>query len=207
MNCPFCYNAHVWAKEHKVEEDYFDRGLNDNNDGSSCSIGKSSNEFSIMFNSGMGKPCEIEFRNWYSGLWHTVGYYYPKFCPECGRKLDEYVIDNRGTSYEKHKEENFIPISKDFVAIDSEGNEVDYAVFDGDRVIEKDKHEWIKALKHETGYSYALCQDAYDYMKRRNGTKDLAIAYLKVKQLGPNNKKPFDERVLDYLKDMQVQGK
>ena len=28
MSCPFCYNAHVWAKEPRVEDDYFDAGLN-----------------------------------------------------------------------------------------------------------------------------------------------------------------------------------
>jgi hypothetical protein len=52
-----------------------------------------------MFNSGMGKPCEIEFRNWYNGRWHAVGYYYPKFCPECGRELNEYIVGERGVSY------------------------------------------------------------------------------------------------------------
>lgn len=103
MSCHFCYNAYVWAKEPKTEEDYFDEGLHDDNDGSSCSIGKSGDSFSIMFNSGMGKPCEIEFRNWYNGRWHTVGYYYPKFCPECGRLLDEYKIDERGTKYESKR--------------------------------------------------------------------------------------------------------
>ena len=205
MSCHFCYNAHVWAKELKTEENYFDEGLDDNNDGSSCSIGKSRDEFSIMFNSGMGKPCEIEFRNWFSGQWHTIGYYYPKFCPECGRPLDEYIIGERGQSFDRKKESTVN--NKNLVAVDSEGNEIDFAILDNEFVVEEDKHKFINSLRHETGCSYLICMDAYDYMKRRNGTKDLAIAYLKVKQLGPNSKKTFDERVLDYLKDMQVQGK
>jgi hypothetical protein len=106
--CRFCYNAHVWAKEPKTEEDYFDNGLDDDNDGSSCIIGKCSDKFSIMFNSGMGKPCEIEFRKLGDDqMWHTVGYYYPKFCPECGRQLNEYKIDERGTKYERIQRKNY----------------------------------------------------------------------------------------------------
>lgn len=102
MSCHFCYNVHVWAKEPHDDEDYFDGGLNDDNDGSSCVIGRADKEFSIMLNSGMGRPCEIEFRTWgKDNMWHAAGYYYPKFCPECGRKLDEYVIDERGTSFRK----------------------------------------------------------------------------------------------------------
>lgn len=102
MSCRFCYNAHVWAKEPKTEEDYFGRGLDADNDGSSCGVGRAGEGFSIMFNSGMGKPCEVEFRNWREGYgWATIGYYYPKFCPECGRPLDEYEIDERGTSYKR----------------------------------------------------------------------------------------------------------
>ena len=101
MACGFCYNAHVWAKEPKTEEDYLSDGLHDGNDGSSCGIGKAAKDFSIMFNSGFGKPCEIEFRKWVEGYgWGKVGYYYPKFCPECGRPLNEYEVDERGTHYE-----------------------------------------------------------------------------------------------------------
>ena len=107
-NCHFCYNAHVWAKELKTEEDYFDEGLHDNNDGSSCSIGHSSEDFSIMFNSGMGRACNIEFRKWFEGYgWMAIGHYFPKFCPECGRPLNEYKIDERGTKYERLQRKNY----------------------------------------------------------------------------------------------------
>ena len=100
--CHFCYNTHVWRKEPHDEEDYFDEGLHDDNDGSSCSIGKSGEKYQMYFNSGMGKPCNIEICTWIENYgWHHVGVYYPKFCPECGRPLNEYVIDERGTSFHK----------------------------------------------------------------------------------------------------------
>ena len=102
--CHFCYNAHVQIKEPVTEEYYFEPDIDDSNDGSSSGIGKTAKDFSIMLNSGFGKPCEIEFRQWgKNNMWHTVGYYYPKFCPECGRPLDEYKIDERGTSYERKR--------------------------------------------------------------------------------------------------------
>ena len=104
MSCHFCYNAYVWAKEPHDEEDYFDEGLNDDNDGSSCSIGRCAIGFDMMFNSGMSKACNIEVRKWHEGYgWAPIGYYYPKFCPECGRPLDEYQIDERGTKYERKR--------------------------------------------------------------------------------------------------------
>lgn len=106
MSCHFCYNAHVWAKEPKIEEDYFDEGLNDDNDGSSCNIGHCSKNFDMMFNSGMGRACNIEIRKWHEGYgWAPIGYYYPKFCPECGRELIEYLVEERGTSYKRKTEE------------------------------------------------------------------------------------------------------
>ena len=105
-SCPFCFNAYVYAKMPKTEEElYFGDDLTDDNDSSSCGIGRAAKDFSIMFNSGMGKPCEIEFRQWGIGnMWHTVGYYYPKYCPECGRKLDEYIIGERGTNYDARRD-------------------------------------------------------------------------------------------------------
>ena len=193
--CHFCSNAHV------------DGYLNHDTDFFSATMGHADKGFQIMLNSGNHRPNHIEFNQWNEEVkrWITVGIYYPKFCPECGRELSVYRIDERGTSFQDPV--SFIPRPDGFIAVDSEGNEIDYAIFDGDTVVEKDKHEFITELKHETGCSYLLCMDAYGYMKRRNGTKALAIAYLKVKQLGPNSKKTFDERVIDYLKDMQVQGK
>lgn len=102
--CPFCFNAYVYAKMPKTEEDYFDNELDDSNDFSSSGIGHSVDGYSIMFNSGAGRACNVEFRKWHEGYgWAPVGYYYPKYCPECGRKLDEYEIDERGTSYDSKR--------------------------------------------------------------------------------------------------------
>jgi hypothetical protein len=57
-----------------------------------------------MYNSGMGRACNIEFRKWHEGYgWVSVGCYFPKFCPECGRPLDEYIIDERGTAYKRNR--------------------------------------------------------------------------------------------------------
>lgn len=106
-NCRFCYNARVWAKEPHSEEDYFDEGLNDTNDFSSCTIGNSSSRTQMYINSGNGKAVNIEVCRWVKGGyrgkdgWVTVAKYYPKFCPECGRPLNEYKIDGRGTKYER----------------------------------------------------------------------------------------------------------
>ena len=102
MSCHFCYNAYVWANEPHNEEDYFDGGLTPDNDGSSCGIGTAETGHCLYFNSGMGVPCNIEACEWGEDQrWHTVARYYPKFCPECGRKLDEFIIGERGASFNK----------------------------------------------------------------------------------------------------------
>jgi hypothetical protein len=101
MSCHFCFNAHVWAKL-PHEEDYFDEGLHDENDFSSCGIGCAESKYQMYFNSGNGQACNIELCTWHEGYgWSPVARYYPKFCPECGRELDEYQIDERGTSFKR----------------------------------------------------------------------------------------------------------
>jgi hypothetical protein len=104
--CSFCFNAHVWAKLQKTDEDYFDNGLDDSNDFSSSTIGTISqapniSSVQLYLNSGYGEATNLEVCEWFNGRWHTVAKYYPKYCPECGRKLDEYVIGERGRSFEK----------------------------------------------------------------------------------------------------------
>lgn len=110
MSCHFCFNAHVWAKEPHIEEDYYESSLDNSNDFSSSTIGTTCGlpngyPHQIYLNSGGGKAINIEVCEWYYGRWHTVGVYYPKFCPECGRKLDEYVIAERGTAFTKIQED------------------------------------------------------------------------------------------------------
>lgn len=105
MACHFCYNAQVWAKEPHNETDYFN-SLDDSNDGFSGNIGYSDKNYQMYFNSGMGKPCNIEICKWVDGYgFQTIARYFPKFCPECGRSFDEYIIDERGSSFKKVKKE------------------------------------------------------------------------------------------------------
>lgn len=102
--CPFCFNAYVYAKMPKTEEEeYFGTELNDTNDFSSSTIGFHRNDICMYINSGNGEPVNIETCEWINDRWHTVAIYYPKYCPECGRKLDEYEIDERGTKYDRKR--------------------------------------------------------------------------------------------------------
>jgi hypothetical protein len=58
----------------------------------------------MYFNSGMGVACNIELCHWHpKNGWTPIAKYFPKFCPECGRKLEEYQIDERGTSYKRYE--------------------------------------------------------------------------------------------------------
>lgn len=104
MACKFCFNAYVWKSLPHEEEEYFDGGLDNDNDGHSVTIGNAPMTYQMYFNSGMGKPCEIEFCKWGNNdRWNTIGRYYPKYCPECGRELSEYKINERGSSFERVK--------------------------------------------------------------------------------------------------------
>ena len=90
--CGFCFNARVWSPE---TEDDFLYPITDENDLSWHGIrdrGSVSDKRSIMIRSGGGKPLCIEFSEWFDkgNRWITSAEYYPRYCPECGRKLDEY---------------------------------------------------------------------------------------------------------------------
>lgn len=104
--CPFCFNAYVDANLPKTEEEeYFGTDLTDDNDGSSHGIGHAVSGYQVYFNSGMGVPCNIELCHWHEGYgWSHVAKYYPKYCPECGRKLDEYEVGERGAKYDRKRE-------------------------------------------------------------------------------------------------------
>ena len=99
--CRFCFNADVYNSLTVNDEDYFDEGLHDDNDFSSATVGFSDDKHQLYINSGNGEAVNIELCEWFNGRWHTIGKYYPKYCPECGRKLKEYNIDENGTTYKR----------------------------------------------------------------------------------------------------------
>jgi hypothetical protein len=84
MSCKFCDN-------HKINHDL---DLTEEQDFYAMTIGKFEKGHRIMFNKQPYQPLCIDFDSWAENLnpprWKLVGYYYPKFCPECGRKIDEY---------------------------------------------------------------------------------------------------------------------
>lgn len=81
--CRMCNNS-------KVDED-----LNDNNDYSAHTIGIWNDEnLRLMLCSGGRKPTRIELEKWIDRIgWVTIGAYYPKYCPNCGREILEYNIN------------------------------------------------------------------------------------------------------------------
>ena len=41
--------------------------------------------------SGWGRPLRIEIEKWDEKTgWYKIGEYNPKYCPNCGRKIEEY---------------------------------------------------------------------------------------------------------------------
>jgi hypothetical protein len=99
--CKFCFNAYVHVQ--LLEEENSDEEcLDDTNDFSSATIGSSDRHIQMYINSGHGAALSIETCKWgEDNRWHTVALYYPKYCPECGRKLDEYLVDSRGKTFKK----------------------------------------------------------------------------------------------------------
>ena len=77
--CYMCDNARINEK------------LTDENDYSSCSLGDGKKGLRMMLSSGWGRPLRIELQEYCGGYgWRTVGIYFPKFCPNCGREIIEY---------------------------------------------------------------------------------------------------------------------
>ena len=87
--CRFCFNSRIYQEP---EDDWFSTPLTDENDSCSIGVGDYCNNRCIRISSGNGEPTRIEFDEWFEGCrrWITTGKYYPKYCPECGRKIDEY---------------------------------------------------------------------------------------------------------------------
>ena len=92
--CKYCFNARIYKPTEKELMDPFATELTDENDSSSCCVGTSHNNTRLMISSGYGEPVRIEIDKFFEDYqeWHTVGKYYPKYCPECGRRLDEYEV-------------------------------------------------------------------------------------------------------------------
>lgn len=90
--CKHCFNARVYEPTDEERMNPFATELTDDNDSSSISIGKSSMGTRFMISSGHGEPVRIELDKFLElrQEWVTVGQYYPKYCPECGRRLNEY---------------------------------------------------------------------------------------------------------------------
>ena len=91
-DCRFCFNARVFTP---MEEDDYLYPLTDDNDLSYHGIGSAGDMaegYNIMIASGGGKSQRVQFDYWFDKgkRWITAAEYYPKFCPECGRRLDEY---------------------------------------------------------------------------------------------------------------------
>ncbi len=79
MACDMCLNAHV------------DPDLTSDNDLSFFSIGRCEKSYRLVYRSGDGKPTSILAERWNIRrcCWEEIGFYHPKFCPNCGRRLTE----------------------------------------------------------------------------------------------------------------------
>ena len=87
--CEFCFNSRIYKA---TEDDWFSAPLTDENDSSSISVGCWVKNRRMMISSGYGKPMRIECDEWLDNRqeWVTTSRYYPKYCPECGRQINEY---------------------------------------------------------------------------------------------------------------------
>lgn len=78
MACKMCINAHT------------DPDLTSDNDLSYFDVGKYEKSFRLMLRTGDGRPTGMLVEHLDEEIgWNTVGFYWPKFCPNCGRKLTE----------------------------------------------------------------------------------------------------------------------
>lgn len=93
--CSFCLSAYV------------DADLTPDCDASYCSVGECAPGYRFMLCAGAGKAVRIEVDVLGADGWHTVGHYFPRFCPSCGRELKEFFVPKRGDCFCKH--ESLIP--------------------------------------------------------------------------------------------------
>lgn len=91
--CRYCFNARVYEPTEKELIDPWSTELTDDNDLSYHGVGAAGNTSKhtrIMIASGGGKSARVQFDAYLGDGWDTYAEYYPKYCPECGRRLDEY---------------------------------------------------------------------------------------------------------------------
>ncbi len=75
--CHMCDNAHT-NPEFTSDNDY-----------SACTIGKCETGYRILLESGWARPTAITFEKLEASGCRTIGFYRPRYCPNCGRKLFE----------------------------------------------------------------------------------------------------------------------
>ena len=84
MSCRFCENNRTNPDWELDEEQVF----------YAISVGMTEDAHRIMYNKRPYRPLELTFEKWndqlHPTIWQTIGVYYNKYCPECGRKIDEY---------------------------------------------------------------------------------------------------------------------
>lgn len=84
LGCKFCQNNRT-NPEWELHEEQCAYAMG---------IGQSADGYRIMINKQPYWPLCLDFDCWSTNSktpqWQLVGHYYPKYCPECGRKIDEY---------------------------------------------------------------------------------------------------------------------
>lgn len=89
--CKYCFNARIF--EENTEEEYWLNPITEENDFGACTIDNLREQGKrIMMAHGYREAPRILAEEWSErrSEWVTTAIYYPKFCPECGRKIDEY---------------------------------------------------------------------------------------------------------------------
>lgn len=82
--CYMCNNAKV------------DDFLTSDNDLSFHGVGSGWENYRFMIAAGNGAPVRILFEVLQNNSWHVVGVYHPRFCPNCGREILEYISGKEG---------------------------------------------------------------------------------------------------------------
>jgi len=75
--CDMCLNA------------FIDSELTSDNDLSFSGIGECEAGYRILLRSGCARPTAMMVEKLVASGWVTIGYYSPRYCPNCGRKLVE----------------------------------------------------------------------------------------------------------------------